>query len=149
MKKIFYEKIGRRYVPVREYDSEINYGMPEGHHLIVVRPGSTSYRYNVDPAFAPLIAAGLYAEDTIASAIIDSSSLRPSHTPLTQEQIDAWKKLSEAFGESSHTLQCPSANDIARSAVTALQNEAQVLLSYPAVKNAYDEFMLICKLTKV
>ena len=148
MKKVYYEKIGRKYVPVSEYDSEFNEGFHRGDHLVSVYPGGASYRYNIEPAFAPLIAAGRYAEDAISKAIMKASDMRPTKVPLTQEQRDAWEKLSQAFGEDSHLLQWPSIQDAARAGVTALQTEADVLLSNPAVKNAYEEFMLICKLTK-
>jgi len=148
MKKIYYEKIGRRYVPVSEYDSDFNDGFTQGDHLVSVYPGGKSYRYNIDSAFAPLIAAGRYAEDAISKAIMKASDLRPSKALITQEQKNAWDNLAKAFGEDSHLLQWPAAQETARAAVTALQNEANVLLSNPAVKNAYDEFMVICKLTK-
>ena len=148
MKKTYYEKIGRKYIPVSEYDSDLSYAIPYGNHLLSVYPGGQSTRYNVEPTFAPLIAAGRYAEDAISKAVMKASDLRPSTTPLTQEQRDAWENLAKAFGEDRHMLQWPAAQDIARVAVTALQVEANMLLSNPAVKNAYEEFMIICKLTK-
>jgi len=148
MKKIYYEKIGKKYVPVREYDSDFSYGLCKGDHLISVYPGGQSYKHNIDPAFAPLIAAGRYAEDAMAKAIYNASSLRPSKNPVTQEQHDAWTNLVQAFGDDIYILGSQPAQDIAREAVTILQNNAHLLLSNAAVKNAYEEFMLICKLTK-
>lgn len=148
MNQIFYKKVGRKYIPVSEYDYEISHALPKGNHLISVYPGGQSCRYNIDPAFAPMIAAGRYAEDTVSKAIVAASDLRPSITPLTQEQKDAWDNLSKSFGQESHMLQWPAAQDIARLAITTLQNEADMLLLNPAVKLAYEEFMIICKLTK-
>ena len=57
-KTIFYKKVGRRYVPVYEYDQTLMDALPKGSHLIQVYPGGQSTKYNVDPAYAPLIAAG-------------------------------------------------------------------------------------------
>ena len=62
----FYRKVGRRYQPVEEYDPELMDALPEGDHLISVRVGLTSRRFDVDPALAPMIAAGVYAEDAIS-----------------------------------------------------------------------------------
>jgi hypothetical protein len=62
-KKIYYEKRGRRYVPVMEHDYELMDAMPKGNHLIMCFPGGKSTRYNIDPALAPMIAAGRVAED--------------------------------------------------------------------------------------
>ncbi len=69
MKKIYYEKVGRRYVPVSEYDSEFLDAFPKGNHLVMCYPGGTSRRFRIDPALAPMIAAGRYAEDAICRAI--------------------------------------------------------------------------------
>lgn len=54
MKKIYYEKQGRRYVPVYEYDSEFLDSFPKGNHLVMVYPGGSSRRYNIDPNYAAL-----------------------------------------------------------------------------------------------
>lgn len=148
MKKTFYEKIGNRYVPISEYDSDLLRALPTGNHLITVTPGNISTRYNIDPTYAPLIAAGIVAEETLSRIIVKATDLKPSLGPLTEEQISAWEKLSKAFGESTHLLQWNSAMGASREVVTALQQEANKLLSNEAVKNAYEEFMIICKLTK-
>lgn len=57
MKKIYYEKIGRKYVPVREYDSDFMDAWPKGTHLVMSYPGGQSKRYNIDPNYAAMIAA--------------------------------------------------------------------------------------------
>jgi len=148
MKKTFYEKVGRKYIPVSEYDSELQDSFTTGSHLITVRPGLTSYRRLVDPAFAPMIAAGTYASDPIITALLHASDMRPKYLPVTEEQKIAWDRLSSAFGQDVHCLVWPAAQDAVDAVVSALQREATMLLSNVAVKNAYDEFMLICKLTK-
>jgi len=55
-KTIFYKKVGRRYVPVREYDRTLMDAFPAGAHLVICYPGGQSTRYNVNPAYAPMIA---------------------------------------------------------------------------------------------
>ena len=92
-KKIFYEKVGRRYVAVQEYDEYLMDGLPYGNHMIMVYPGGQSTRYNVDPALAPMIAAGRVAEDRMCEAIRKASEMRPARTPITPGQQRAEKLM--------------------------------------------------------
>lgn len=147
-KTMFYKKVGRRYVPVMEYDPEFTDALSKGHHLISVYPGGSSGRFNIDPAFAPMIAAGMYAEKAISKAVVEATKFRPSRKPVTQEQREAWNKLCIAFGNDRYALHYDSANDVAKKAVEAMIAEANKQLTNPAVKKAYDHFMLIYKLTK-
>ena len=149
-KEIFYKKVGRRYVPVREYDQTLMDAFPKGSHLVICYPGGQSARYNVNPAYAPMIAAGRVAEDAISEVIRKATDLRPANkeTKLTDEQLRCWKALSKAFGEENHALQWPSAREACEDAVKAMQAEADKLLYNPSVKKAYDHFMLVCTLTK-
>jgi hypothetical protein len=148
MKKVYYEKIGRRYVPVAEYDNDLLDSFPKGSHLVCVYPGGSSRRFNIQPNHAAMIAAGRVAEDAMSRAISKASELRPKQTPLTEGQRKAWRKLAKEFGDELATLNINSAHDIAEAGVKAMQEEADKLLSVPAVKNAYDHFMMLCELTK-
>lgn len=147
-KKVFYEKVGRRYVPVAEYDSDFLDSIRKGTHIVMCYPGGKSTRYDIDPAFAPMIAAGRYAGLAMADKIVEASSIRPSKTPVTEEQRQAWEGLKQAFGDDMYTLQVPSARDIADAGVAAMQQQADRLLKNPAVRAAYDDFMLLCKLAR-
>ena len=89
MKKIYYEKIGRKYVPVSEYDNDLLDSFTKGTHLVMCYPGGSSRRYNIDPNYAAMIAAGRVAEDAICKAISKASELRPQRTPLTEGQLKA------------------------------------------------------------
>lgn len=148
MKRIFYEKVGRRYKPVAEYDSDLFDSFTRGCHLVVCKPGVKSTRHNITPAYAPLIAATHTMGRTIADLIVDASEMQASQQPITQEQADAWHALARAFGKDMYTLNRPSANDIADAALDELHKEAAKLLSNPAVKEAYDQFITLCELTK-
>ena len=147
-KKIYYEKRGRRYYPVMENDYEFQAAMPQGNHLIMCYPGGRSTRYNIDPALAPMIAAGRVAEDRMCAAMRKASEMRPSRTPITPGQQRAWKKLAKEFGDDLATLNCASSRDIAEAGLKAMQEEAQQLLTNPAVRLAYEQFLLVCELTK-
>jgi hypothetical protein len=148
MKKTFYEKIGRRYQPVYEYDQTLMDAMPKGTHMIQVYPGGKLTRYNIDPNHAAMIAAGRIAEEKISEAIRNASDLRPRKSPLTEGQRRAWQKLSKEFGDEVHVLEWPSAREVAEKAVQAMIDEADKLMKNPSVRRAYEQFILMCELTK-
>jgi len=148
MKKIYYEKKGRRYVPVSEYDSDLLNAMPKGTHLIMCYPGGSSTRYNINPNYAAMIAASRVAEDAISKAIHDASEMRPHNKPITEKQQKAWKALAKAFDNDRYYVEIPSAREIAEEGVKAMQQEADKLLKNPTVRKAYDQFLLIAELTK-
>jgi hypothetical protein len=148
MKKIYYEKHGRRYVPVAEYDNDFMDSFTKGNHLVMSYPGGTSRRFNIDPNYAAMIAAGRVAEDAVCKAINKASEMRPARTPITPAQQRAWKKLAKEFGDELCTLHGASTRDIAEAAVKALQDEADKLMRHESVKRAYEQFLLVCQLTK-
>ena len=128
VKKIYYEKVGRKYVPVAEYDSDLTDSFGKGIHLVICYPGGQSRRYNIDPDYA--------------------SELRPATTPITPAQQRAWKKLAKEFGTELCTLNGASSWEIAQAGLKALEQEAANLLTNAAVKAAYDQFLFVCALTK-
>jgi hypothetical protein len=147
-KKIYYEKVGRKYVPVAEYDSDWIDRFPKGSHLVMCYPGGNSRVFNIDPDYASLIAASRVARDAMCKAIVKASELRPSKSPITPKQKEAWDNLAKAFGQEMYTLQGSSAWDIAEAGIKALQEEAKMLESNEAVKKAMDHLNLIVELTK-
>jgi len=148
MKKIFYEKKGRRYVPVSEYDSELVDSFSKGTHLVMCYPGGSSRRYNINPNYAALIAAGRVAEDVVSRAIVKASEVRPHKKPITDEQKQAWDNLVKTFGDERYYVEIPSAREIAEQGIKAMMEEAEQLMTVPAVKKAYEHFLLVCELTK-
>jgi hypothetical protein len=148
MKKIYYVKEGRRYKPVAEYDNDLMDSFHKGNHLVMVYPGGTSRRFNIDPNYAVMIAAGRVAEDAMCKAMMDASELKPQQTPLTEGQRRAWRKLAREFGKELCTLQGASTRDIVEAGVQAMQAEADKLMQHPAVRDAYEQFQLVCKLVK-
>lgn len=152
-KEVFYKKVGKRYIPVSEYDSEWSKSFTEGAHLVVVeKPGVTSYKYNIQPNYAALIAAGRVAEEMISKTIMDATELRFTNKirakDITPEQRAAWERLVELLGPEAQQLEWPSAREAAQRAVKVLEHEAEKLLNVPAVKKAYEHFMFVAALTK-
>ena len=147
-KKVYYEKRGRRYYPVAEYDSTYMDSFPKGNHLVMCYPGGSSRRFNIQPDYASLIAASRVAEDAISKAIVKASEMRPHNKPITEKQKKAWENLAKAFGSDRYYIEIPSAREIAEAGIKALQDEAKMLQYSEAVKKAYDHFILLCELTK-
>ena len=145
---IFYVKKGRRYVPHSTYSSEFCDSFPKGTHLVQSYPGGSSRRFNIDPAYAPMIAAGRVAEDAMCRAIQKASEMKPKSTPITEGQRRAWKKLAKEFGEELATLHVNSAHDIAEAGLKAMMEEADKLLANPTVRKAYEKFLFVAELAK-
>jgi hypothetical protein len=148
MKKIYYEKKGRRYVPVSEYDSEYLDSFSRGTHIVMCYPGGQSRRYNIDPNYAAMIAAGRVAEDAICDSLRKASEMKPQRIPITLGQQRAWRKLAKEFGDELCPLTYGSARDHAEAAVKAMQEEADKLMTHPAVRDAYEQFQTVCNLVK-
>jgi len=147
---IFYVKQGRRYVPHSTYSSEFCDSFPKGTHLVQSYPGGSMRRFNVDPAYAPMIAAGRVAEDAISEVVRKATDLRmkPRQTPLTPKQKEAWDNLVKEFGEDARQLEWPSAREACEEAVKAVAAEGAHLLEHPAARRAYATFLLVCKLVQ-
>lgn len=148
MKKVYYEKIGRKYVPVREYDSAFMDSYSEGSHLVVCKPGSVSKKYNIDPNYAAMLAASHSAKDAICKAIIRASEYKPSKEPLTLGQAHAWNQLKKEFGGDMYGLQGVSIHDCVEAGIKAMMEEADKLMQNPTVKKAFDQFILVSTLIK-
>jgi hypothetical protein len=152
VKKIFYEKVGRRYKPVSEYDTQLLDAFPKGSHLVVCYPGGLSRRYNIDPNYAAMIAAGRLAEDAISTKIVEATEIRRQQknhmNPLTPEQRAAWEHLIKVLGPDCKQLEWPSARECAEKAVEAMIEEAEKLMQHESVRQAYEHFQLVCDLTK-
>ena len=148
MKKIFYEKVGRRYVPVSEYDNELLDAFPKGTHLVMSYPGGSSRRFNIDPNYAAMIAAGRVAEDAICSAMIKADEVQPPRKAMTEAEREAWNNLIAVWGDEARSLRRACVHDVAEAAVKAMQDEADKLMQHEAVRKAYEQFQLVCQLTK-
>lgn len=144
---VFYIKKGRRYVPHSTYSSEFCDSFPKGTHLVQSYPGGSMRRFNVDPAYAPMIAAGRVAEEKISEALMKANELRPQTTPITPAAQKAWMKLKKELGNEA-MLTRGSARDAAEAAVKAMADEAEKLMQHESVKQAYEHFLLLCELTK-
>jgi hypothetical protein len=147
---IFYIKKGRKYIPHSTYSSEFCDSFPKGTHLVDVYPGGSSRRFNIDPAYAPMIAAARVAEDAISKSIMDASALRVPERdkPLTPAQLKAWKALAKAFGREQYALEWCSYREAAEAGAKAMQVEADKLLTNPIVRKAYERFLFVAELTK-
>ena len=150
MKKIFYEKVGRKYVPVHEYDEYLMDSFPKGSHLVMCYPAGQSTVYNVDPNYAALIAASRVAADAMCVAIGQASQYQKDkyNKPLTKEQLAAWNNFVEVMGESGRYVHYNSIRDIAEAGIKALETEAAKLMQHESVRAAYEQFLTVVELCK-
>jgi hypothetical protein len=95
-----------------------------------------------------MLAAGKYAEDKMSRAIVDGLMVRPKTNPTTERQRELWTELKNSFADQDFVIHGPAAVDAAREGIKALEQEVEKMLTVPAVKNAYDHFLLVWQLTK-
>jgi hypothetical protein len=149
MKKIYYEKRGRRYVPVAEYDNDFLDSFTKGNHLVMSYPGGTSRRFNIDPNYAAMIAAGRVAEDAISNKIREATDLRPMNREIDEQTQKRWQEVIKVLPDDMRFMfSHGSARDAAEAGVKAMQIEADKLMKHEGVRKAYEYFMLMCELTK-
>ena len=151
MKKIFYEKVGRKYVPVQEYDEYLMDSFPKGSHLVMCYPAGESRVYNVDPNYAAMIAAGRVAADAMCRAISEACEMQKekySNRALTNEQLAAWNHFIEVMGESGRYVHYNSIRDIAEVGIKTLEAEAVKLMQHETVRAAYEQFLTVVELCK-
>jgi hypothetical protein len=104
-------------------------------------------RFNIDPAYAPMIAAGRVAEDKISEVLMKAQDLRPQTTPITPAALKAWEKLKKELGNEAY-LTRGSTREASEAAVKAMMEEAEKLLANPTVRKAYEKFLFLAELTK-
>ena len=151
MKTGIYKKVGRRYVEVGEYDTEFMDYVQNGATLVLKRKSCTARYFNVEPAVVPMLAAAKYCEDEISAALVKAGELRMQRSDRAREmtpgQRAAWDNLIREFGDSARQLEWPSARECAEAGAQAMQEEAQKLLANESIKEAYEHFLLLCKLS--
>lgn len=149
-KEVFYRKVGRQYEPVSEYDSNLQYAMRKGTHLVVSVPDGQTTHYNIDPDFAAMIAAGIYAQDAISKAIMKAQEMRPHQgEKLTPEQHQAWEAFVEVMGDRGRYIEIPSAREAAEAGIKAMMLEAASMFeTNPSVAQAYHHLLTLAHLAK-
>lgn len=150
MKTGIYKRVGRRYVEIGEYDPEYTEHVPNGVTMTVKRPGMQSTRYNVDPDIVPLLAASVYCEDQISQAIYRAGELRPHRQDITLVQRKAFDRFLATMPDNDSNrfmMTVGSAREAAEAGTQALIKEAEKLLANESIKDAYEHFLLLCKLS--
>ena len=149
-REVFYKKVGRKYVPISEYNSEFIDSLRYGTHLVMSYPSGQSTRCNIEPDFAAMIAAGHYAEDAISKAIMKAQDMRPHQgEALTPEQHQAWEAFVEVMGDRGRYIEIPSAREATEAGVKAMMLAAKDMFeTHPSVKQAYEHLITMACLAK-
>lgn len=108
-----YAKHGRRYHPVAEYDPQVIDALPEGSHLVIVKPGHRTIFYQVDPDAAGLLAVLNKHENQLVTAIQKASSMQMESRLLTRREKKAIEAYRYHMGpDAMLTITLPSAMSI-------------------------------------
>lgn len=146
MKTVFYKKVGKRYKPVSEYDSDLMSSLPMGYHLFAVKQGQTQRIFNINPDYVSLIAAGHAAKEAMVTALVKENTVKSPRRALTEEEYAAWENLITVWGDEARAIKGVSMNEVAEAGIKALEVEAADLLSTPAIKEAYEHFLFVTRL---
>ena len=114
MSEALYRKVGRKYVPVSEYDPVVCDSFPRGCHLVVSNPGCTIYRFNILPDRASLLAAWEQIEPELAQKIMEITKAQPAKEYDKEKYRVAYEKFVKETGINNFMLTYPSASEIAR-----------------------------------
>lgn len=141
----FYEKVDDKFVPVAE--SDVAESFPRGSHLVTVKPGVTSYVYNVDPEVAAVTAALELYTNEIAGIIYDSVQARPRE-PLTEEELREFEKFDQKTGGKLKVMTIESGREVAKKIADFVANELRESLKNPSVEAANENLKTIMKIVK-
>ena len=109
-----YEKIGRRYHPVR--DTDAYEGLPNGAYLVVISNGSRSTLRVVDlDAGLEALATVPQLTEWIAAELVEASRSQPRSRPATEKENRAWQAYCDVLGDDATlTMTRDSAWGVAR-----------------------------------
>jgi len=144
----YYEKVNGEFVPVLEYNSYLMDALPEGHHLISVDGHLTVRRRDINPDFATVHAAMVIAEEEITKLLANIYRMNEGRVKLTEEENELWTQLSKALVNSEFSVVRKSPADIAREISAKVVEKAEELRKIPAVKEAWDHYLLVATLAK-
>jgi hypothetical protein len=119
-----YEKRGRRYHPVAEYDTQPYWGA--GHWLVYVQPGVKSTRRLLEPALAEVEAAMTLAREEMLRAMSEEAQRKvpafEKSDVVLRKHEKAWAAYREAMGdEYTHILQGASFSSVVEAGLDALR----------------------------
>ena len=124
-----YRKQGRKYIPVAEglhdiWQTHYRNIFPEGVHLVVVQPGSTSYKFKIEADNVGLLAAAKLKQDKIRGIILEGHKLRPSERkPLTEYQRQKYDEFVASMGDDVYYLEYQSIVEITDNVIKELLDE--------------------------
>ena len=124
-----YRKEGRRYIPVAEgihdiWQTRYHNIFPEGVHLVVVQPGSTSYKFRIEVDNVGLLAAAKIKQDKIRDIILEGHKPRPpERKPLTEYQRKKYDQFVASMNDDKYYLEYAPLQEIAENVIKELLDE--------------------------
>jgi hypothetical protein len=141
----YYKRVDNgKYQEIGECEPELWDSVPEGVHMIVKDKNTQSRRHKVDPAWIPVLAVMMLQRDNFCNAVYKASEARPQRTLINEQERYLWEELKKVSDVNYITY--PSSHDICEKSYEFIQAEVDKLLTNVAVKEAYDNFLVMCKL---
>jgi hypothetical protein len=150
--RVLYEKIGDEFVPIGiSYETERTSIYPKGQAtLVVVDDGCTSWRYNVEPAIAPLAAAAILMEGDLCTIFYDACKPRledqqpDKKIKYTKKQKAAWDAMCDEMKFT--TVSLPSPRAASERILEKIKARAVELMKDKDVLEQYEQFLTIATL---
>jgi hypothetical protein len=145
----YYVKEGRKYVPIKYYDETIMRAIPMGATLIVKESNSKMTRFNVEPKYAPYLAATIAIESKISTSLVRASESRPHSThskSLTEDAQKDWETFIKKYGEQFRYIEYPSAQEVVGTMFKELTKKVMVAHKNPAVLEAWNHYQFVMAL---
>jgi len=120
-----YKKKGRRYIEIGVYENEY-FHYPIGSHLVVSEQGSTLTKFNIQPDYAPVLAALETYREAIQTAMHKATELKVTkreYTKQEQKGIDAYIK--EAGLPITLAFEGVSMNDIVQAGIDVILSKVK------------------------
>jgi hypothetical protein len=142
---VYYKKVGRRYVPVAEYDGDLLSSLPYGAHLVLVQQGMRSTIHNIEPAHAPVIAVMKILRDRLVQEAVKASEIR-TDKKLTPEQQAAFDEFKRRIGEERFYFTYGSIAEMINHGTRFLEEEARKLLENHTVRECWEQYRIAAEL---
>jgi hypothetical protein len=144
--KVLYEKIGDEYVPIGvAIDTDYTQTFRKNQAtLVVVDNGCTSWRYRIEPAIAPLVAATVLMEGDLCSIFYEACKPKLEDQPskkikYTKKQKEAWDTMCDVLEFNSVSL--PSHRTVADHILEKIKERAAELMKDKDVFEQYEQFL--------
>lgn len=123
----YYIKKGKRYEPIAESEYWSGDAKPLGFHLVTVKPGSTSWKFRIEPDLAGFEAAANIAKEAMIDLLMqtnNASKISIHHYPesMREKALKAHKAWVDIMGDDiPHVFDGVSMNELVEVGMKAIR----------------------------